>query len=321
MRKTTLVWLVALLLLVTACATAPAGTAVTAGAALPTSASPSQGASNGGATVLQVVAAENFWGSVARQLGGDRVGVTSIIANPAADPHDYEPTPADARLVASARYVIVNGAGYDPWATKLLTANPAANRKVLDVGALVGKKDGDNPHLWYSPDYVAKVVDQVAADLQALDPADAAYFNQRHSEFDAADLQTYHQHLGAIKQRYAGTPVGATESIFVYMADALGLQLISPPRFMQAISDGSEPTAADKAAFDQQIAQRQIKVLVYNKQNATPDTDVLIARAQAAGIPIVAITETLDPATASFQDWQDRQLQALQQALATATGR
>jgi zinc/manganese transport system substrate-binding protein len=270
---------------------------------------------------LPIVAAENVWGSIAGQLGGDRVRVTSIITNPDTDPHGYEPTPNDARLIATARYVIVNGAGYDPWLPKLLAANPVADRRVLTVSDLVGKKDGDNPHLWYNPDYVGRAMQQITADYKALVPADAAYFDQQYTEVSTVRFKDYHDLVSTIQQRFAGVPVAATESIFVYLAGALRLQLLTPPGFMQAISDGNEPTAAEKATFDQQITQHQIKVLVNNKQNETPDTTVLKQKARDAGIPIVDITETLDPATASFQDWQAAQLQALQQALATATGK
>lgn len=274
-----------------------------------------------GGAAPAVAAAENVWGSIAGQLGGDRVQVKSIIANPNTDPHSYEPRPTDARLVATARYVIVNGAGYDPWAEKLLTANPVAGRRVLTVADLAGKKDGDNPHLWYSPDYVAQAIQRITADYKALAPADAPYFDQQYMQFTTVRLKAYKDLVSTIKQRFAGVPVGSTESIFVYLAGALGLQVLTPPGFMQAISDGNEPTAAEKATFDQQITKHQMKVFVNNKQNATPDTSVLKEKAQAAGIPIVDITETLDPATASFQDWQTAQLQAMQQALATATGK
>ena len=291
-----------------------AGTASTGGAAAGTGSSATSAGAGGGR--LLVVAAEDMWGSLAGQVGGGRVRVASIITNPASDPHDYEPRPADARLVAGARYVIVNGAGYDPWATKLLDANPVAGRAVLDVGALAGKKDGDNPHLWYDPAVVAQVVDRISADLGRLDPADAAYFAAQRAQVETVGLGAYHDAIAAIKGRFAGVPIGATESVFVYMAGALGLRLITPPGFMQAISDGNEPTVADKAAFDQQVAQKQIAVLVYNEQSATPDTQALRQRAQAAGIPVVAITETVNPAGASFQDWQVAQLRALQQALA-----
>ncbi len=277
--------------------------------------------SGASAAPLQVVAAENFWGSIATQLGGDRVKVTSIITNPNTDPHDYEPKPTDARLVADARYAILNGAGYDPWGQKLLDANPVNGRKVLTIGELVGKKEGDNPHFWYSPEYVTRVVDRISADFKSLDPADAAYFDQQHTKFITVDLKSYQNAIATIKQKYQGTPVGSTESIFVYLAAPLKLNVVTPPTFMNAISEGHEPTAGDKATFDQQVTQKQIKVFVYNQQNATPDTEVLKKKAQAAGIPIVPITETLTPATATFQTWQVAQLQDLQQALAKANSR
>src|SRR5206468_10645665 len=135
----------------------------------------SGGAAGGG---LQVVAAENFWGSIAAQLGGDRVHVTSVITSPATDPHDYEPTAADARTLAGAQMAIVNGVGYDPWAPKLIAANPVHGRVVLTVGDLVGIEPGGNPHRWYSPADVQKVIDQIVRDYTKLDANDAAYFKR-----------------------------------------------------------------------------------------------------------------------------------------------
>jgi zinc/manganese transport system substrate-binding protein len=270
---------------------------------------------------IQVVAAENFWGSIAAQVGGDHVHVTSIIVNPDTDPHSYEATSADARTVASANYVIFNGVGYDPWVRQMLDANPVSGRQELEIGKFLGKQEGDNPHFWYNPDYVTQVANQITSDLKQLDAADASYFDQQKQQFLTTGLQGYHNLINTIKQKYQGTPVGATESIFAYLAPALGLNLITPPDFMKAISEGTEPTAADKATFDQQVTQKLIKVFVYNSQNATPDTDTLKAKAQQEGIPIVAITETLDPGTASFQEWQSAQLQSLEQALAQASGK
>lgn len=278
-------------------------------------------ASNSSGGKVQVVAAENFWGSIASQLGGNHVKVTSIIVKPDTDPHSYEATPADARTIAGAGYVVFNGVGYDPWVRQLLDANPVNGRKELEIGKFLGKQEGDNPHFWYNPDYVTQVANQITSDLKHLDAADASYYDQQNQQFLTTGLQGYHTLISTIKQKYQGTPVGATESIFAYLAPALGLNLTTPPDFMKAISEGTEPTAADKATFDQQVTQKQIKVFVYNKQNATPDTDALKAKAQQEGIPIVAITETLDPGTASFQEWQSAQLQTLEQALAQATGK
>lgn len=274
-----------------------------------------------GSDRLTVVAAENFWGSIAAQVGGDRVQVTNIIDNPNADPHAYEPTTANARSMASARFVIVNGIGYDPWADKLISANPVAGRDVLNVGELVGVPVGGNPHQWYSPQSVQRVIDAITAEYKKLDAKDASYFDQQRSSFETKGLAQYQGLISDIKAKYAGTPVGASESIFALMAPALGLNLLTPPSFLTAISEGTEPTAGDKATIDHQITSGQIKVYVYNRQNATPDIQRQIEEARNAGIPVATITETLAPAGASFQAWQVRELQDLAAALARATGR
>src|ERR1700760_916779 len=160
-----------------------------------------------GSGTVRVVAAENFWGSIASQLGGDRAAVDSIITNPNEDPHSYEPTASDARQLASADLVIVNGVGYDPWAPKLLAANPASGRQVLTVGDLLGLKEGDNPHRWYDPTDVEAVANAITADLKKLDPKHAPYYDQRHAEFENRGLAAYHRLIADIKRRYQGTAV------------------------------------------------------------------------------------------------------------------
>lgn len=299
-----LVLVAACLALTAACSTAPA------------SGSPDSGGSH---TRITVVAAENFWGSIAGQLGGDHVTVTSIITNPETDPHDYEPTPADARTVASAGFVIVNGIGYDPWASKLLSADPADGRTVLTVGDVVGVQQGGNPHRWYSPTDVHRVIDRITADYQRVDPADASYFAAQRQKFDTQGLAQYDRLISDIKAKYAGTPIGASESIVTPLAEGLGLRLLTPESFLDAISEGSDPTAADKTTIDGQIEHHLIKIYVYNSQNATPDVQAQVAEAKAAGIPVATVTETLDPATATFQDWQVRQLRGIEAALARGT--
>jgi zinc/manganese transport system substrate-binding protein len=270
---------------------------------------------------VHVVAAENFWGSLASQLGGDKASVTSIIDNPNADPHDYEPTSADGRAVAAADLVIANGVGYDPWAQKLVQSSKASGQILLTVGKLVGVADDGNPHRWYSPGDVARVIDQITADLKTIDPSDAAYFDERATTVKTVDLKDYRATLDQIKATYAGTPVGASESIFAPLAEYLGLSLLTPARFLTAVSEGTDPTAADKATIDSQIADKKIKVYVYNTQNVTPDIDRQVKAARAAGIPVATVTETLTPAGASFQQWQVAELQGLAAALKQATGR
>ncbi len=281
----------------------------------------SNGSSGDSGGKLRVVAAENFWGSIASQVGGAHVEVTSIIVDPNADPHSYEYTAQDARAVATAQYVIVNGAGYDPWADKLLQANPVSGRKTLDVGELNGKHAGDNPHMWYNPAYVTAVAEKIRDDLKALDPGDASAFDQSTQAFLTTGLQRYHQLIADIRAKYNGVPVGATESIFAYLAPALGLNLITPSSYLKAVSEGEDISAADEATVEQQITSRQIKILVYNSQNTPNNIQQVIKLAQANNIPVATITETLTPATASFQDWQSAQLQGIESALAQATGK
>lgn len=276
---------------------------------------------HGPPSTLQVVVAENFWGSIAKQEGGIRAHVTSVIVNPNADPHAYEPSVSDARLFAGARYVLLNGAGYDPWGQKLLSANPVSGRRVLVVGDLLGKKQGDNPHFWYSPAYVERVASQITADYIRLDPGHRQYYAREHQRFMNVSLGAYRREIAIIAGRYRGVPVGATESIFEYPARALRLNLTTPPGFMKALSGGTEPTAADKVTFDDQVTHRKIKVLVFNSQNSTPDIAALERKARSEHIPVVPITETLHPATASFEAWQVSQFDALRRALSSATGR
>ncbi len=267
---------------------------------------------------VRVVAAENFWGSLASQLGGSHAQVTSIITNPATDPHDYEPSGPDAVNLSGAQLAIVNGVGYDAWATKIVSADRGATRTVLTVGDLVGVASGGNPHRWYSPANVRTVIDRISADYAAIDPHDAAYFQRQHDAVLSTNLKEYFDLIDQIKTTYHATPVGASESIFAPLAEATGLDLITPPSFLDAISEGGDPTAADKQTIDTQIAEKKIKVYVYNSQNATPDVQRQVDAARANGIPVTTITETLSPAGATFEQWQVGQLIALRAALAAS---
>ncbi|MFC1433931.1 metal ABC transporter solute-binding protein, Zn/Mn family [Streptacidiphilus sp. N1-3] len=300
-------------------ATSACSTTSTAASAPGSGSSSAAGATGG--KVIQVVAAENFWGSIASQLGGSHVHVDSIISNPDTDPHDYEPTAADARTVTTAQYSIVNGIGYDAWADKLLATNPGSGRVELKVGDLVGLKPGDNPHRWYSPDNVHQVIERITADYKKIDPADAAYFDQQKQTFETQTLGPYNQLISTIRATYAGTPIGASESIVTPLAEGLGLKMLTPESFLDAMSEGTDPTAADKATIDQQIKNKQIKVYVYNSQNSTPDVDAQVKLAKSEGIPVATVTETLSPAGDSFQQWQVAELQGIQAALAKATGK
>ena len=270
---------------------------------------------------IELAAAENFWGSIAAQLGGGKVAVTSIIVNPDTDPHSYEPTAADGVAMARSRMAIVNGIGYDAWASKLLAANPSGGRVVLDVGSLLGLSQGDNPHQWYSPASVRRVIAQITADYKRLDPADAAYFERRQRQFETTALAEYDRLRGEIRARFAGVPVGYSESIFRPLGESLGLRLMTPYSFAKAIAEGTDVSAQDKQTVDRQAQSHAIKVWVYNSQNATPDVQRVNQLARAARIPITTVTETLSPASDTFEQWQSAQLRSLLGALHRATGR
>jgi zinc/manganese transport system substrate-binding protein len=270
---------------------------------------------------LQVVAAESFWGSIAAQLGGSRTTVTSIVSSPAIDPHSYEPTASGARKLAVADMVVVNGIGYDRWASQLLAANPSSGRVVVDAETVLGLGDGANPHQWYSPASVRTMVGAIAAAYRRADPADAAYFRARQHAFETSGLSRYDALLARIRTRYAGTPVGYSESIFEPLGTSLGLKLLTPPRFAKAVAEGTEVSTADRSETERQIAGHEIAVWVYNSQNVTPEVDQLTALARESGIPVVTVTESLSPEGSTFQAWQSRQLDRLAAALHRAAWR
>ena len=263
---------------------------------------------------IQVVAGENFWGSLVSQIGGSHIHVTSIVSDPNADPHEYESNTTTAREFATANYIILNGAGYDSWGNKLLSASSNKSQTVLTVADLLGKKEGDNPHFWYNPAYVNQVTTQMELNLIKLDPADKSYYQQHYKNLQAS-LSIYQNRIAQIKQQFAGTKVAATEDIFAYLADAAGLNLISPPAFIQAVAEGNDPPTDSVVQFQQQLQSGQPKVLVYNQQTVTPLTENIKKLAAEQSIPVIGVTETIQPPNTTFQDWMNAELISLENAL------
>jgi len=272
-------------------------------------------ADNGHAiATIQVVAAENFWGSLVSQLGGSRVSVVSVLSDPNADPHEYESNANTAKTFTTARYVILNGAGYDSWAEKLLSAGTNTDRKVLNVANLLGKKDGDNPHFWYNPDYVNQVIARMEQDLISIDPTYTAYYKEQYAALQKT-LEPYQNRIASIKKQFGATPIACTESICVYPATSLGLNLVSPAEFMDAIDEGNDPPVQSVVKFEGLIKDKKIQVLVYNEQTVTPITENIKKIAADAGIPVVGITETIQPPDVSFQEWMNAELIFIENAL------
>ena len=262
---------------------------------------------------IAVVAAENFYGDVARQIGGDRAAVVSIMNNPDQDPHLFETTPGIVRLVAAAQIAIVNGADYDPWMEKLLAAAPRPGRLVVDVAALNARKAGDNPHLWYDPAIIRRVAMALEADFSKADKEHATYYSAQLKIF-LVSLERVTQRISQIKAKYAGQSVTATEPVFGLMAEALGLKMRNE-KFQLAIMNDTEPSARDVAAFEQDLKERKVRVLFYNKQASSKVVQHLVTLARDARIPVVGVTETAPP-DLRYQDWMLGQLADTEKALA-----
>ncbi len=262
---------------------------------------------------LAIVAAENFYGDVAQQLGGDNVTVTSILTNPDQDPHMFEASASTARALADATLVIYSGIDYDPWVTKLLSANKAPGRKVIVVAALMHRNTGDNPHLWYDPATMPTFAKALAAELETADPAHHADYEQRLASF-LASLQPMTEKIASIRQNYAQTVVTATEPVFGYMAEALGFTMRNR-KFQIAVMNDTEPSPSDVAAFEKDIMTRAVKILFYISQTVDDLTMRLQKLAKDSKVPIVGVTET-EPPNTHYQDWMMQQLNATEQALA-----
>lgn len=264
---------------------------------------------------IPVVAAENVYGGLARQLGEPHVTVTSIINSPAQDPHLFEVSPAVARQVADARIVILNGAGDDPWMAQLLKTAPRGERIVINVGRLVGSAPGGNPHLWYDPATMPKVARALASALDKIDPDHASnYAARRDATLDS--LRRVQARVTQMHTRWHGTPVTATEPVFGLMAQALGLT-IRNQSFQRAVMNETEPTARDIAIFENDLRRHKVKALIYNEQVSSPLTARLIAIAEKAKVPVVPVTE-MRPSNVTFADWMLRELDALDRALSGA---
>ena len=261
---------------------------------------------------INVVAAENFYGELAKQIGGKAVTVTSILSNPDQDPHLFEADPSTARALRAAKVVISNGIDYDPWMEKLLAADASPGRAEIVAADLMGKKTGDNPHLWYDPKTMEMVAGAMAEKFAAADPAAKAEFKKNVDAFDAA-LKPLNAKIAAMKAKYAGTPVTASEPVFGYMAGLIGLD-VHNQAFQMAVMNNTEPSASDVASFEDDLKNHRVKVMIYNAQADDQAVKRLVEVAKSSKVPIVGISET-EPAGKTYQAWMMGQLDALDKAL------
>jgi zinc/manganese transport system substrate-binding protein len=264
---------------------------------------------------IPVLGTENFYANLLAQVGGARVTATSLLNNPNADPHAYEASTQAAVTVADAQLVVINGLGYDDFMQHLLSASPSSTRVVIDVQQLLGLPDTANAHVWYDPATMPKVAAAAEAALAKLEPANSAYFAAREQAY-VASLAPINAQIAALKAKYAGAPVAFTEPVAGYLAQAIGLQVLTPEGFQRAIEDGTDPSPADVAAERDLLTEKKVRVLIYNSQVITPITQQMHDLAVSNGIPVVGVAETMPPEYKTYQAWQLAQLAQLGQALA-----
>jgi zinc/manganese transport system substrate-binding protein len=270
------------------------------------------------APAVRIVAAENFYGDVARQIAGPAAQVASVLRNPDADPHLFETDAATARAVASAQLLIYNGAGYDTWMVRLIGSSRLPPDRVIEVATLMQRQGLQppgrllNPHLWYDPVTMPALARALSARLQQIDPAHSAAYAQRLSDF-LSSLQPLDATIATLKRRYAGVPVTATEPVADDLTDAIGLTMLNR-RFQLAVMNNTEPGARETAAFEQSLRSRAVRLLLYNRQATSGSVQRLLGIAHQAGIPIVGVTET-EPTGTSYQRWMLDELHDIGHAL------
>jgi zinc/manganese transport system substrate-binding protein len=269
----------------------------------------------GGGSTLDVVASTNVYGDITAQIGGAHVGVTSVLSDPNADPHLFEPGTQNGLAVAQAKVVIQNGAGYDDFMGRLESASPSSSRIVVTIADVLGVHGRHaNPHLWYDVPRLPRIAGAIAAGLEEADPKHAAAYRAGLDRF-VKSLRPLDAEVRRIRTRYAGRPIAYTEPVPGYLVAALGLRNLAPAPFTRAIQNGSEPSAEAVASMNALIGGHRVDVLLYNSQAVSPITARVRAAAQQAGIPVVGVTETLPPHL-TFQQWQLAQVRSLERALA-----
>jgi zinc/manganese transport system substrate-binding protein len=268
-----------------------------------------------GRGTIKVVAAENFWGNVAAQIGGAHVSVTSIIGDPSTDPHEFESDAHDAAAVADASLVVENGLGYDDFMRQLLGTTRKAGRVVVTAADAAGVHgSGVNPHLWYSTTYTRAVAKAIATALERVDAVHAAEYAQNRETFDNS-LARVEAVVDEIATRHANAPVAYTERVPGYVLRDAHVADRTPPGFAQANEEGNEPSASDTQAMETLLTTRAVELLLYNAQATSAASTRARQRANRAGIPVVAVTETMPADVRTYQDWQLTQDQAILTAL------
>jgi zinc/manganese transport system substrate-binding protein len=280
-------------------------------------ASGTAGPSASGDASVSVVASTNVYGDLVKQIAGDKVRITSIISDPAADPHSYEANSRTQLEISKADVVIENGGGYDDFMDTMLKAAQNTDAKVLNVVDISGKKapaGGElNEHVWYDFPTVEKLTAELVNALSAADPSAAATFKTNAAAF-TQKLQQLESTESSIKAAHSGAGAAITEPVPLYMLEACGMVNKTPAEFSEAIEEGTDVPASVLAETLNLFTQKKVAVLAYNEQTSGPETEKVLAAAKANGVAVVPVTETL-PAGKDYLTWMSGNLSAIQTAL------
>ncbi len=260
---------------------------------------------------LTVVASTNVWASVATAVGGSNVTVSAILDDPSLDPHSFDAGPKVKLAMDNADLVIVNGGGYDDWATMTATSlNPVPT--MLDAVKASGLSTiGDfNEHVFYDLDAVTAVAKAIATRLGAAQPANAKTFSD-NAIFFAQELSGLRAQEKALGAAHPGTLVIATEPVPGYLIQTLGFTDVTPAGFSAAVEADAEVSVKDLDETRQLLTSRTARLLFNNVQTAGPVTDQLIAAAQSAGVGVVGVSETLPAGAADYLSWMKANLAAV----------
>jgi zinc/manganese transport system substrate-binding protein len=273
----------------------------------------STGASGSGTPgVIKAVGAENEYANILEQVGGKYVSVSSILNNTNTDPHTYEASTSVAQEVSSASLIVQNGVGYDTFMNQIEAASPNAARKVIVAQHVLGLPDNTpNPHLWYDPRTMPAVASAMAADLSAVDPAHRSYFHARLMAFDAS-LQPWTAAIASFRTRYSGTKVAVTEPVSDYLLQAMGADIVTPFPFQADIMNGVDPSPEAITQEDGLFTNHVAKVFCYNQQVVSSLTASVRRTAVSAGVPVVAVYETMPTPGYNFQSWMMAEVAAIQ---------
>lgn len=295
-----------------ACGSATAGDPASGAGSLAGSGAP------GNAAVLPVVASTNVWGDIAAQIGGRFVSVVSLIDDPSQDPHEFQPSGRDELAVSRAAVVIANGGGYDDFIGQMLSSVGHGQTVVTAtvVAAHVPGVTAENEHVWLDPDAAIVVANAIAEAFATRDPARATAFHAAARTF-AASLEPVTTTLAGIAERDAGTPVAVTEPLPLYLVAAAGLDNVTPEKFTEAVEEGIDVSPTDLATVLSLFEHHRVKLLLFNEQAASGQSEQVLGAAKRAGIGVLPLTEIL-PAGDTYQQWLRQLADSLSRLLAEA---